>query len=97
MSFGCAGSVTGHVHGGREQNTVLDLRKEEVEKAIQRQLERSKQRRDSQGRSRQRDVKMCVSMHVALHRRLTACAKVPVELERPKRPAVRDIHRPWQC
>ena len=41
---------------------MLDLRKDEIEAAIQKQLNRSKQRRDGQGRPAvdQRDVQMCV-------------------------------------
>jgi hypothetical protein len=45
----------------RQQDTVVDLRKEEVEKAIQTQLERSKLRKEGGGRpaADQRDVQMC--------------------------------------
>jgi len=55
---------------------MLDLRKEDLDAAIQRQLARSKERQDGQGRSAadQRDVQMCAQLHNVPTPELTARA-----------------------
>ena len=55
---------------------MLDLRKEDLDAAIQRQLARSKERQDGQGRpaADQREVQMCARLHDAATPELTARA-----------------------